>query len=264
MTGRFRRTSKTVNRRMRETINPLTRVVTLAGLLLPLSGCATFGFLGKDENQSAKADSKNPATHVLCLWQPAEGRGLDNLPTRGFAGQIAFFAGQSSTPVEVEGDVEILLFDDRGTPAQQAQPIHVFRFVDGSWQTHLTQTAWGPTYHIFLPYVRKGNHRAGCALCVRLNPKEGPRVNSDLANITLLGKGSSPDLIGAVREPPRPTVDPTRLAFDGGQIGKERFAGSPAALESNRQGGSGVQPTNCPPRFESFSIPFVVDQVRGN
>lgn len=207
---------------------------------------------------------ENPATHVLCLWQPAEGRGLDNLPTRGFAGQIAFFAGQSSTPVEVEGDVEILLFDDQGTRAQQSKPIHVFRFVDGSWQTHLTQTAWGPTYHIFLPYVRKGNHRAGCALCVRLNPKEGPRVNSDLANITLLGKGSSRDLIGAVRDRTRPTADATRSALDTGQIGKERFTGSSAAVEFNQDGDPEVQPTNCPPRFESFSIPFVVDQVRRN
>ena len=42
------------------------------------------------------------------------GRGLDDLPARGFAGQIAFFSGESSTPVEAEGDVEILLFDDQG------------------------------------------------------------------------------------------------------------------------------------------------------
>ena len=246
---------------MRETINSLTRIVTLAGLLLPLSGCATIGFPGKGDNQAAEASLESPATHVLCLWQPAEGRGLDNLPARGFAGQIAFFAGQSSTPVEVEGDVEILLFDDQGTPDQQSKPIHTFRFVDGSWQTHLADTAWGPTYQLFIPYVRKGNHRAGCALCVRLNPKTGPRVTSDLAHITLRGNGPKPDLIGAMRER---TVALARSSLDAENNRKDRFTSSSAPVESNRQDASGAQPTNCPPQFESYTIPFVVEQVRGS
>jgi hypothetical protein len=89
-------------------------------------------------------------------------------------------------------------------------------------------------------------------------------VNSDLANITLLGNGPSRDLIGAMHKPAGATVDPARSAIDDGQNGKGRFTSSTAAVEFNQQASYGGQTTNCPPRFESYSIPFDVEQVRGN
>ena len=145
--------------------------------LMHASGCATMKLPLFKTEEYAKATAKNPVAQVVCIWQPAEGRGLDELPARGFAGQIVFLTANSPTPVEVEGNVTIYLFDDHGTPEERSRPLHVFRFVDGSWRTHLKPTAWGPTYQLFIPYIRKGSHRAACSLAVQVDPPKGRRVD---------------------------------------------------------------------------------------
>jgi hypothetical protein len=155
--------------------------------LVALSGCAVNGLWKLKKDEFRKADARNPAVQIVCLWQPAEGLGLDNLPTRGFAGQIIFLTQDSPTPVEIDGDVRVYLFDDQGTMEEQAKPLHQFDFVDGTWRGYLKKTAWGPTYQVFIPYVRKGSHEAKCVLRVRLTPKAGPTIVSETASITLQG-----------------------------------------------------------------------------
>jgi len=222
------------------------------------------GFLAPKEDQFAKATPENPVTRILCLWQPAQGQGLDNLPTRGFVGQIAFFAGQSATPVEVEGNVEILLFDDQGTPDQQSKPIHTFRFVDGSWEAHRNETAWGPTYQVFIPYIRKGDHRAACALCVRFDPQQGPRAISDMANIVLLGTTEDRNLVNSSSDLAVSSAVAAQLVNDAVGDRQNQWVGPGAASGSVRPPDPAHRPTGGSSGFQSFSIPFVIDRVGGN
>jgi hypothetical protein len=204
------------------------RLGLLAVLLLLLpAGCAKVVSIVP---QKAKHSESQNVKEIICLWRSVEGRGLDNVPTRGFAGQIVFLASGSPTPVEVEGDVHIYLFDDVGSAEQQARPIHTFNFVGGAWQAHQRETAWGPSYQLFIPYVRKGQHAAECTLVVRFQPKQGRPLDSDLGNVALVGKEEqtqqlvAPDAVKAAR----------RQLQSGGPI---RRASGEA------------------PQFESFSIP---------
>jgi hypothetical protein len=161
-----------------------------------LSGCAgakllSGKFPGSKAEEFAKADARNPAAEVLAIWQAAEGHGVNGLPTRGFAGQILFVTNRSSSPVTVEGEVRIYLFDDKGKLEEQAKPIHQFDFKPGAWKTHMRPGTLGPSYHVFIPYVRKDRHQANCTLMVRLKPTDGPTIYSDMTTIML--PGPAPD-----------------------------------------------------------------------
>ena len=157
--------------------------------LLALSGCTTTSLFSKFTHKLKvpKATAANPAVRCLCLWEPAEGTGVDNMPSRGVSGQIFFFTRGGASAVEVDGDVRIYLFDDQGSAEVQAQPLHQFDFMAGTWQAHLTSTQFGPAYQLFVPYSRKGRHQSELALRVRLTPPNGPPLYSDIANVVLPG-----------------------------------------------------------------------------
>ena len=154
-------------------------------LLLTTMGCATLN-LANIDLRSRKATARNPAIRVVCLWEPAEGRDPKGVPCQGFAGQILFLTN-SSLPVSVDGDVRIYLFDNKGTEEEQSKPLHQFDFDGGSWAQHYTYGTLGPAYNVFVPYMRRGTYDATCALRVRLSPKHGPVIFSEMTSIELLG-----------------------------------------------------------------------------
>lgn len=224
-------------------------LLTLSVMLSQVSGCATMKLPNFKKERYAKADANNPVTQIICIWQPAEGQGLDELPSRGFAGQIVFLTANSPTPVEVDGDVTIYLFDDQGTPEERSKPLHVFRFIDGSWQTYLAPTAWGPTHQLFIPYVRKGYHRASCSLTVQLETPDGHRVTSAMANIVLPGSGSPSEVVSARFQPEHIRLPAGQIiANDMGRV-VPASAQSLSPVETSRSNHSS-------PQFESFSIPY--------
>lgn len=162
-------------------ISTLSCVVLMSSLI----GCTTMHMsFGK---KIPKATAADPAVEILCLWQLSEGRDPEGYPCKGFSGQILFLSSHSSSPVEIEGDVRIYLFDDQGSPEEQAKPLRQFDFDNGSWAIHLADSPLGPAYSVFIPYVRRGTTDANCSLRVRLKPKQGPVVFSDFSNMALNG-----------------------------------------------------------------------------
>ena len=157
-----------------------------AGMLTAGGGCAETS-LFKGGAKVETATPQEPAVNALSVWQPARGRGPNGMPTRGVAGQLMFFTGRNPSPVAVDGDVRIYLFDNLGTAAEQAKPIHQFDFPAETWQAHLRSGNLGPTYHVFVPYVRGGFEQVECALQVRFTPKEGPVVYSEMTSLVLPG-----------------------------------------------------------------------------
>jgi hypothetical protein len=133
-----------------------------------------------------KATAKNPAVKIVCIWEPAEGQGVDGLPTRGFAGQIFFFT-RNSTPAQVDGTVRVYLFDDQGSVQEQGKPIHQFDFLGEAWTAHLTKSMLGPSYNVFIPYVARQPWHANCSLRVRFTPEDGPTIYSDMVHVVLPG-----------------------------------------------------------------------------
>ncbi len=158
--------------------------LTLLTLLSPLLGGCSALHLGKWMHHR----EQGPVNDMMCLWEPGEGRNLDNLPAHGFAGQLMFLRQGSDEPSPVDGDIRVYVFDDQGGPEDLAVPIHQFDFEAKAWNRYLRQTNLGPAYQIFLPYTRKGQHEARCALRVRFTPTDGgPPLYSKIANVTLPG-----------------------------------------------------------------------------
>jgi hypothetical protein len=142
-------------------------------LMLSGPGCASLQLINWKGDQIKMADAEHPAIEVLAIWQAAEGPGLGGIPTRGFAGQIFFFNQDRSQPVAVDGKARIYVFDDHGTPEQQARPLRQFDFDRQSWAAHLQNSKLGVTYGVFIPYPRDDYHQAVCSLRVKFMPTKG-------------------------------------------------------------------------------------------
>lgn len=159
--------------------------LTLAVMMSSCLGCATLQMpFGK---RMPKASAADPATQILCLWQPGDGQDPKGMPCKGFHGQILFLSSRKATPVQIEGEVMIYIFDDQGTPEEQAKPIHRYQFDNGSWAIHLAKTSFGPAYSVFVPYPKHGITDANCSMRVRLKPKQGPTIFSEFSNMQLNG-----------------------------------------------------------------------------
>jgi hypothetical protein len=167
-------------------------VVSFTFLCGLLCGCATLNFPW-DKDRFAKATAQNPVVQIVCLWEPAEGRDPEGVPCRGFAGQILFLSNRHATPVEVDGDVRIYLFDNVGAAEEQSKPLRQFDFSTEAWAMHLSKSAVGPSYSLFVPYVRRGQFNPQCSLRVRLTPKAGPVIFSSLSTISLRNSGNTPE-----------------------------------------------------------------------
>lgn len=166
-----------------------------AALLACLAcGCASTSFLKFGKADYPKAGPKNPVVHVMGMWQPATGVGLEGRTCRGFAGQVFFISADGPTPALIDGDIMIWLFDDQGTPQEQAKPIHKFQFDADAWKTHARKGEIGVTYSVFIPYTRKGSHAANCSLMVAYTPRGGgPTLNSEMVSVELTGSKPKTD-----------------------------------------------------------------------
>ncbi len=157
----------------------------LTVLAMAITGCSTIELAGQKPVAHASAD--RPAVRCVCLWHEAKGQTETGQTARGFAGQVYFFTAQGETPVAVEGDVHVYLFDDTGSPEEQARPVAEVGFANVEWQSMRHESQLGPVYSLFVPYPRDGNYEANCTLRVRLNRPGSPPLFSDMTSVKLSG-----------------------------------------------------------------------------
>ena len=165
---------------------PPAAAAALAVAIAMTSGCTSLLSLGAA--RFARTQPSPEAAEILAVWQPGEGRDTNGLPARGFAGRLFFFAPTSPSPVPVDGDVTVFLFDDQGTPDEQSRPIYRFHFDSAAWQTYRTESDVGTAYQLFLPYTREGDHHAICTLRVQFKSAGGRNTLSDAADVVLTGQ----------------------------------------------------------------------------
>jgi hypothetical protein len=170
----------------------LLRIAPVLLGLLAAPGCASLNLpVWKDKNP--EASKENPVVNIVCVWEPAEGRNVNGLPARGFAGQIFFFTRLGATPVKVNGDVRVYVFDDLGSAEEQSKPIHQFDFLGDAWTVHLQDSTLGPSYNVFIPYTREGPWRANCQLRLRLTTETSQPVFSETVDVVLPGPARRKD-----------------------------------------------------------------------
>ena len=174
-------------------INHILPVLT--ALVIPLvCGCESLdvmSFVGEPEIPSAT--DVNPVREIICMWEPAEGIGLDGKPSRGFAGQILFFTAAHPRPVQTDGDVRILLYDEAGLTAEEPRPFKQYEFSSEVFGAFLRDTNLGAAHHVFIPDPRSGNAYEECALRVVLTSKSGLPVYSKTAVVALPGPKNPED-----------------------------------------------------------------------
>ena len=160
--------------------------------LVMVTGCTSLSQLSP--YRTAKYKEEGPATpvvKVIGIWQPGEGQTPDHRPARGFAGQLMFFSPGIQKPIRVHGDVSIYVFDNEGDYENQVEPLSVFTFTDEEWNYFFHESKLGATYQVFIPYMKKGSHGADCSIRIKYEPKDGMKIYSQVARITLSGPRSS-------------------------------------------------------------------------
>lgn len=166
----------------------------LSCLVVAASGCSSSLMKSSGSALMAPVNALRPAkkekriAKILCLWEAAEGQGLDEKPTRGFAGQIIFFSHGSPTPVEVNGTVKIFEYADYSEDVVDPKPIHMFTFRESAWNVHQAEGTLGRTYNVFIPYVEKRTGHVNCALRVEFESADGRTVTSPYTEVALMPK----------------------------------------------------------------------------
>ncbi len=167
---------------------PVRTLVMMLLFSTVTTGCTSLALTDWNWIPNKKfASPKKPVIEIVALWEPAEGKGVDGMPTRGFSGQIMFFQHNNTSPVYAKGDVMIHLYDDQGEVEEQTKPLHQYKFDAGAWQAHAIDATLGPSYHVFIPYVRKGRMKAECALRVQLSQSNAPEIYSKMISVKLDG-----------------------------------------------------------------------------
>lgn len=163
-----------------------------------LVGCSSTSFLQTSTamlNAPAAmlkaARAPDSVSKMLCLWEAAEGQGLDEKPARGFAGQIMFFTHGKASPIKVKGTVRIFEYVDFDSDDEDPVPAHIFTFDSGAWNAHRADGTLGQSYNVFLPYVQKDKRHAVCALRVEIETEDGRKVSSPFTEVTLASKTST-------------------------------------------------------------------------
>jgi hypothetical protein len=234
-----------------------------------LAGCQSLNLsMPGTGHRLPQADDRNPVTEVLCLWEPAEGTGLDKLPARGFAGQILFLTPRGKEPVQVDGKVKIYVFDDYGSIQEQQQPIHQFTFDSTAWNAFLRNTNVGAAYQVFLPYTRPGMHQAICSLRVCYESADGQPIYSKFAKVTLTGTtkpkpndeaAASADSVVVARPEqdtrattqPAKTVVPAAYTFENTSASEASIRQLQARFDELLQNRAGTEGLNGPPDQEN-------------
>ena len=165
----------------------MTRTVTgILSLIVLSSGCTALN-VSRMFKPEIVADERHPVIDIMCLWEAAEGTGLDGMPCRGFRGQILFFTAGQKSPAKVDGDIRIYVFDATGPDGDPSKPIHQFDFPGLAWNTFLTETNFGNAYQLFIPYTKRGSDHSDCQLRVRFTPTVGNTVHSRACAVALPG-----------------------------------------------------------------------------
>lgn len=171
-------------------------------------GCSSLKLPGPSNLLMSSTEAS--AVRCLCLWQPVETEDLSGRPVRGFGGQVYFFSADSEEPVAVDGDVRVFVFDDNGSPDEQARPKDIQNYDPLVWKSFLTESQFGSNYSLFIPYDQAGKQEAVCSLRLRLTRPDGSTLFSEMATVKLAGEPRDDKSIRQLVNPRDNSIRPDR------------------------------------------------------
>ena len=215
--------------------------VSLAGL----PGCSLSGTVFRDPAVLVRDPGvligrprvEKHIVRIVSLWEPSNGKGVDEKPSRGFAGQILYFGPKSETGARVRGQVNIYQYDDFDPESEEdLTPLHTFSFDPDAWDLHHTEGTLGHSYSCFIPYMRKHKDQVNVGLKVEFVSEDGQRVSSDITEVLLPSRSASTRAAGITR----------------GFVREAQLGGKPAT-DPHRQADPAVGNS---PSLDALTIPF--------
>lgn len=177
------------------------RLLCLGIASLSLTGCASgLSYAWKNPSSVVKDPGRlvgkpkyeKEVARIVTIWEPSQGKGLDDRNARGFAGQILFFGPGCKSGGRVHGKVLIHQYDEYDRDSDEdPKLLHTFAFEPDAWEAHRTEGTLGHSYSVFIPYMNRHKDQVNCAIKVELIPENGPPVSSQETAVLLPGRNTT-------------------------------------------------------------------------
>lgn len=178
--------------------------VSMAGL----TGCSSSGAMFRDPAGLVRDPGmligrprvEKQVVRLVALWESSNGKGIDEKPSRGFAGQILFFGPKTETGSRVRGHVNIYQYDNFDPDTEEdLKPLHTFSFDPDAWDLHHTEGTLGHSYSCFIPYMRKHRDQVNVGLKVEFVSEDGQSVASEITEVLLGSRSATNHAAGITR-----------------------------------------------------------------
>jgi len=124
---------------------------------------------------------------MVATWKQTVYESPDSVAVRGFAGRI-FFYDQSNNAVPADGDLIIYGYDDSNKDSGTDRADKQFVFRSTEFQTHKSDSGFGVSYSVWLPWEKVGGFRKPITLVPRFKTKEGKIIRAGQAQAILDGR----------------------------------------------------------------------------
>lgn len=161
------------NSRNKRQGSALSRVFLLSGLVVAfsLTGCAgiknTMRLSSKDSawnpvsklraEKEKKAEPSEPV-NMVCTWKGSIYENTGTPSIRGFGGRI-FFYDKDNNSVEADGELVIYGFDEANKDRETDKADKKFVFRSSDFQKHKSESGFGTSYSVWVPWERMGGFR---------------------------------------------------------------------------------------------------------
>lgn len=181
----------------------VTKNLLLLALSLAAVGCAAWkGDGGKwkfakalDPRRVVGGQADDPAepqipTRLIATWVDTKLHTPGQKPLRGFGGRVVFFGPEGQDSVRVDGELVVYAFDETDRSPHETQPTRRYIFPAEQFVKHESESQFGPSYSVWLPWDAVGGQQKQISLIARFEPRGGAMI---------VGEQTAHLLPGAVR-----------------------------------------------------------------
>ncbi len=119
-----------------------------------------------------KPEVKVPA-RIAATWTNAVRQQPGKASQRGFGGRLYFYHSKDSEPVAVDGQLVVYAFDETGRKPTDNKPSRRFVFPPEQFAKHLSESEFGVSYSVWLPWGDVAGPSADVSLIARFEPRVG-------------------------------------------------------------------------------------------
>ena len=165
-------------------------IMTIALVISTSGGCSMMGDGQSGWPWKKKPDEKEIAlarpAKLVSIWSESVVYGANKQPTRGLGGRIYFY-NQNHKVVPADGELVVYAFDDEATEDKDV-PRKKYVFSAEQFASHFSESEFGPSYSIWIPWDRVGGKQQAVSLMPIFKSADGQVLVGDHSRNLLKGK----------------------------------------------------------------------------